>query len=172
LKLILALLLSLVSSLASADAPLFDSSPPRWRHEDSALSDRLKVYPGVKKVIPLKLNRYALQGNVITVSVNNKTYRFVGRPKWHEVTKGTSWSGTVEGSLVDRLSISVNDGPEGGVYGSLDVDGLHFTIHGMKHAPIVFVVERGPNLELRIPDGPDVLERPVPAAPNKGASRP
>jgi len=151
LKLILALLLSLVSSLASADAPLFDSSPPRWRHEDSALSDRLKVYPGVKKVIPLKLNRYALQGNVITVSVNNKTYTFVGKPTWHVATQGTTWSGNVAGSVFNRLSISANDGPEGGVFGYLDVDGLN-------------VVERGPR-------GPGRELEDTPPPPHK-ASKP
>jgi len=170
MKRLSALLLSLFSSLASADAPLFiDHAPPQWRYEDSALSDRLKVAPGVKKVIPLTLNRAALQGDAITVAVNNKTYRFVGKATSYPATpQAMTWSGidaavkrreispsaptsstglhvVLSGPISNRLSISVADDAEGGVYGTLGVDGLHFTIHGTRGASTVFLVERGPS---------------------------
>ena len=152
MKPILGLLLVAASYHAfAADAPLFESSNPQWRYEDSALSDRFKVAPGAKKVIPLVLNRAAFKGDTIAVSVNNKTYTFVGKPTWHEATQGTTWSGNVAGSVFNRLSISVNDGPEGGVFGYLDVDGLN-------------VVERGPR-------GPGRELEDTPPPPHK-ASKP
>jgi hypothetical protein len=156
MKLIPALLMAFACSGALADTPLFDFSPTQLRPQEVALGERLAAKGSVSKVNAINLNRAAFQDSVITVSVNNKIYKFTGKVERYEATPTTmTWSGG-NGKLTDRLTIT--EDTEAGINGYLVVDGLEFTIHGQQGARAVLVLQR------KTTPAPLVSREPEPAA--------
>lgn len=138
--------LMLVSGSVFAGEPplLFDfSAAPQRRNGDGALRDRLAVEGTARKVVAITLNRAALRGNLVTVTVtvNGYAYRFAGTPHPHDAD-GVTWVGFLNNTMADQLTISVNDGPEGGISGSLNIGEKNYSIHGTRGSSTVFLVER------------------------------
>jgi hypothetical protein len=121
--------LALVAGIAQAQSGVALTTPAAT----NAQAEAMKKEPGTAAVYPVKVNPSALESNVVTMEIEGKTYRFVGKKK---SAQGTHWvNGKEQAQTGDTWTGS--DGPstatffrEGSsVYGRIDAEGEMFVLY-------------------------------------------